>query len=213
MFQTDPGEDRWKLGFKDAVLSSFEFLKAYGLTPVEENDTFLRYQSDAAFVNVYHGRGSFEIGVEIGRLDRPEKYGLGYIVSWAGKQAWEAEGFGRGTMFQVSSREGVHNIVPKVAELVKKYGDSFLTGRPAFYDELQKANDGASVAYEREQMLTRIRKEADAAWTAKDFGRVAELLQPVHSDLTEVESKRLAYAEKHRGSAAHASDEEIARRQ
>jgi len=211
MFQTDPGEDRGKLGFRDAVLSSFEFLQAYGLTPVEENATFVRYQSDAVFVNVYHGRGSFEIGVEIGRLDRPERYGLGYIVSWAGKQAWEAEGFGRGTMFQVTSREGVHNIVPKVAELVKKYGDLFLTGRAAFYDELQKANDRASVAYEREQMLTRIRKEADAAWTAKDFGRVAELLQPVHSDLTEVESKRLAYAEKHRRSAAYVSDEEIAR--
>jgi len=211
MFRTEPGEDRDQLGFKDAVLSSFGFLRSYGLKAIEEDVTFVRYESNAVFVNVYHGRGSFEIGVEIGRLDRPEKYGLDYIVHWAGKQAWDAEGFGRGTMFQVSTREGVHNIVPKVAELVKKYGDPFLTGRPTFYSELQKANERASVAYEREQLLTRIRKEADAAWTAKDLGRVAELLQPVRSDLTEVESKRLAYAEKHRGSAAHVSDEEIAK--
>jgi hypothetical protein len=213
MFQTDPGKDRWKLGFKDAVLSSFEFLRSYGLNPLEENATFVRYESDAVFVNVYHGRGSFEIGVEVGRLDRPEKYGLGSIVSWAGKQAWEAEGFGRGTMFQVSTREGVQNIVPKVAQLMKKYGDPFLSGRPGFYDELQKANDRASVEFEREQMLTRIRKEADTAWATKDFARVAELLQPVRGDLTEIESKRLAYAEKHIGNAVHASDEEISKRQ
>lgn len=212
MFQTDPGKDRWKLGFKDAVLSSFEFLQAYGLTPVEQDATFVRYESGGVFVNVYHGRGSFEIGVEVGRLDRPEKYGLGYIVSRAGRQAWEAEGFGRGTMFQVSTREGVQNIVPKIAELVKKYGRPFLSGSPEFYDELQKVNYQASVQFEREQMLTRIRKEADAAWAGKDLGRVAELLQPIRGELTEIETKRLAYAEKHIGDTAHPSVEEISKR-
>jgi hypothetical protein len=209
MFRADPGKDRGQLGFKDAVLSSFGFLHTYELNPVEEEVTFIRYESAVVFVNVYHGRGSFEIAVEIGRLDRTERYGLDYIVSWAGKQAWGSEGFGRGTMFQVSTRNGVRNIVPKVAELVKKYGDPFLSGQPAFYDELQKANERASVAYEQEQMLNRIRAEADAAWKARDFARVAELLQPVRACLTEVASKRLAYAEKHVGSAAHAVDEGI----
>jgi hypothetical protein len=132
MFRTDPGKHRSQLGFKDAVLSSFDFLRAYGLKPIKEEVTFVRYESNSVFVNVYHGRGSFEIGVEIGRLDRPVKYGLGYIVAWAGKQAWEAEGFGRGTMFQVSTCESVHNIVPKIAHLVKRYADPFLSGQAAF---------------------------------------------------------------------------------
>ncbi len=202
-----------QLGFRDAVLSSFRFLGTYVFKPVKEDVTFVRYESDAAFINVYQGRGSFEIEMEIGRLERPEKYGLDYIVSWAGKAAWEAEGFGRGTMFQVRTREGVQNVVPRVAGLVQRYGDPFLSGHPAFYDELQKVNERASVTFEREQMLTRLRKEADAAWMAKEFARVAELLQPVRADLTEVETKRLAYAEKHVGSAAHASDGEIAKRE
>ncbi len=161
-----------------------------------EDVTFVRYESDSVFVNIYHGRGSFEIGVEVGRLGRTENYGLDYIVSWAGKQAWEAEGFGRGTMFQVSSREGVQNIVPKVSELMKKYGDPFLSGRPGFYAELEKAN-------EREQMLVRIREEAAAAWKAKQFSRVAGSLEPVRADLSEIESKRLAFAEKQARSAVH----------
>jgi hypothetical protein len=212
MFQTDTGKDRWQLGFEDAVLSSFAFLQAHGLNPVEENATFVRYESDAVFVNVYHGRGSFEIGVEIGRLDRPEKYGLGYIVSWAGKQQWEAEGFGRGTMFQVSTREGVQNLVPRVAELIKKYAPPFLSGRIDFYDELQRANDRSSVKFEREQLLNRIRKEADTAWTAKDFARLTGLLQPIIGDLTEIESKRLAYAEKHISNVEKATDHQISKR-
>jgi hypothetical protein len=84
------------------------------------------------FVNIYHGRASYEIGVEIGLKARSEKYGLGYIVSWAGETAWRSEGFGRSTLFQVSSRDGVQRIVPRVAEIARKYSEPFLGGDLAF---------------------------------------------------------------------------------
>jgi len=77
---------------------------------------------------------------------------------------------------------------------------------------LQKANDRASVQFEREQMLTRIRKEADAAWAAKDFARVVELLQPIRGDLSEIESKQLVYAKKHIRNTVHTTAEEISKR-
>jgi hypothetical protein len=185
------------LGFKDAVLSAFDFLRSYGLKPVQEEVTFVRYESKAVFVNVYHGRASFEIGVEIGRFDRPEKYGLDYIVSWAGKQAWEAEGFGQSTMFQVSSREGVQRFVPKVADLVRKYGDPFLRGEASFYDQLEKANERASVDFQKQQRLKSVRKEAAAVWSEKNYVRAVALYRSIQEDLTEVETRRLAYAEKH----------------
>lgn len=196
MLTTNPGPERGRLRFKDAVLSAFDFLCSYGLKPVEEEVTFVRYESEVVFVNVYHGRASFEIGVEIGRLDRPEKYGLDYIVSWAGKRAWETEGFGQSTMFQVSSPEGVKKFVPRVAELVKKYGDLFLRGEGSFYDQLEKANDQASIEFQKQQRLKAVRKEAAAAWSEKNYARVMALYRSIMDDLTEVEVKRLAYAEK-----------------
>lgn len=196
MHKFEPGKDRWKLGFKEAVLANFEFLRSSGFKPVTEDVTLIRYESKAAFVIIYHGRGSFEIGAEIGRLDRPQKYGLDYIVSWAGKEAWEAEGFGRSTLFQVSNKEGVQNIVPKVARLVQKYGQPFLQGDAAFYDELERANERASVKFQREQIIGQIRKEAETAWAAKDFARVAELFQPLREELAEIDRKKLEYAEK-----------------
>lgn len=52
----EAGKDRWQLGFKDAVLFGFGFLSTYGLRTVEEDATFVRYESDSVFVNVYHGR-------------------------------------------------------------------------------------------------------------------------------------------------------------
>src|SRR5437016_1220188 len=107
MLKAEPGVNRRQLGFEEAVLRSFEFLRSYDLKPVERTPTLVRFESKKVFVDVYHGRASFEIGVQVGLKSRSEKYGLGYIVSWAGESAWEAEGFGRGTIFQVSSGEGV----------------------------------------------------------------------------------------------------------
>jgi CRISPR/Cas system type I-B associated protein Csh2 (Cas7 group RAMP superfamily) len=125
---------------------------------------------------------------------------LGYIVSWAGKDAWDAEGFGRSTMFQVSTKRGVENIVPKVARIVQKYGLPFVEGDEAFYDQLERVNERASMNFQRDQVVGQIRKEAEASWMAKDYRRVAELFQPIRDELTEIDRKKLEYAQKHFGS-------------
>jgi hypothetical protein len=196
LFETEPGPDRDRLRFVETVLASFEFLGSYGLKPKKTEVTWVRFESKSVFVEVYHGRASYEIGIDIGRRDRAERYGLDYIVFRAGEGAWSAEGFGRGTMFQVSSREGVQQFVPKVAELLKKYGERFLRGDPEFYDELAKANERASADYTRRQLIEGVRKKANSAWAEKNYRRVVDLYQPLREDLTEIESRRLAYAEK-----------------
>src|SRR5712692_8348300 len=132
MLYKEPSPDRAKLGFKDAVLSSFKFLERFGFRPVEEKTTFVRYESSVVFVNVYHGRASFELGVEVGRLTEPdEKVTLYEIVAWAGAE--KAEGFGQHVMFQVSSREGVQEFVPKLARLIQKYGTPLLKADASAY--------------------------------------------------------------------------------
>jgi hypothetical protein len=196
MFGTEPGENRRQFGFDEAVIKSFEFLRSFQLKPAKRSATLVRYESKTVFVNVYHGRASYEIGIEVGRKSSSVKYGLDYMVALAGPSALEAEGFGRSTMFQVCSREGVQQIVPKVAELLRKYGDSFLRGDIRFYEQLDEANRRASAEYAKRQLLEGVRKNADAAWSAKHFGRVAELYGTMRDELTIIEAKRLAYAEK-----------------
>ncbi len=194
------------LGFKEVVLKDFLFLRTYGMVPVTEDVTFVRFESKDVFVNVFHGRGSYEIGIEVGRKDRPETYGLGYVVlKAAGTEAYKSEGFGGATIFQVSSVEGVRNIVPKVAALLEKYGPQFLLGTTSYYEDLARQNERASIMGERNRMLARLRKDADAAWSAKQYSRVAELYGPISDELSEIERKRLAYALKH--ATAHISRE------
>lgn len=47
----------------------------------------------------------------------------------------------------------------------------------------------------KEGNLRVVRSRADVAWQAKDYAQVVEPYGPIREDLTEVEVKKLAYAE------------------
>jgi hypothetical protein len=194
MLNKEPGPERAKLGFKETVLSSFEFLGDFDLHPVQEEVTFVRYESSEVFVNVFHGRASFELGVEIGRLKQPtEKLTLYDIVAWAGAE--KAEGFGQHVRFQVSSRNGVQEFVPKLASLINKHAAPLLRGDGAAYDSALESQSEREKEYAKEENLKSVRSKAEAARQAKDYAQVVELYDSMRKDLTKVEGKRLAYAE------------------
>lgn len=194
MLKLEPSRERERLGFKDAVLSNFKFLRQLGLRPVEKKMTLVRYKSRHVFVDVYHGRASFELGVEIGRLTDPKKtLSIETIVDWAG--AYKAEGFGQHVMFQVSTREGVQEFVPKLAALVKKYAIPLLRNDDSAWGAALDMQRHQWNEYVKSVNLRQLREKAEAAWHAKDFVQVVELYEPVRQDLTEVEAKKLAYAE------------------
>jgi len=200
MLNKEPNPERAELRFKEAVLSSFKFLGDAGLRPVQQEMTFVRYESPEVFVNVYHGRASFELGVEIGRLKNPNnKLTLYDIVAWAGAE--KTEGLGQHVNFQVSSREGVQEFVPKLAALVKKHAAPFLRGDAAAFDSALEIQAERAKNYAKGVNLSQVRRKADAAWQAKDYALVVDLYGPVREDLTEVEAKKLVYAEQQAVSA------------
>jgi hypothetical protein len=97
--------------------------------------------------------------------------------------------------FQVSSREGVQEFVPKLAALVKKYAAPFLRGDRTAFDSAFEIRSERAKNYAKEVNLRSVRGKTEAAWHAKDYAQVVELYGPVREDLTEVEAKKLAYAE------------------
>ena len=194
MLHIDPNPERAKLDFKDTVLSDFRFLCDFNFRPVKEDPTFVRYESPEVFVNIYHGRASFELGVEIGRLNEPdEKVTLFEIIAYAGAE--KAEGLGQHVTFQVSTREGVREFVPKLARLIHKYGMPFLKPSSIAYRDAHDFRVKAGAEYEKQVNLADMRRRAENAWHSKDYLQVIELYRPIGTDLTEVETKRLAYAE------------------
>lgn len=195
MLNKEPEPGREQLGFKEAVLTSFKFLNDAGLHPVAGEMTLVRYESSVVFVNVYHGRVSFELGVEIGRLREPSKALTLYdIVAWAGAE--KAEGFANHVMFQVSSRKDVQEFAGRLASLIRKYAGPFLRGDDSAFDS---AFEVRAERWQREMKqgnLSNIRSRAEAAWQAKNYVQVIKYYSSMHEDLSHVESKRLDYAER-----------------
>jgi hypothetical protein len=114
------------------------------------------------FVNVYHGRASYELGVEIGRLKEPEaRVSIFDVVRWA--DAEKAEGFGQHVMFQVSSREGVREFVPKLAALVKKHAIPLLRGDEDTYRSVLEFRARQYADEVKQRNLSVVRGKAEEA--------------------------------------------------
>src|SRR6266545_442730 len=102
-------------GFVSEVRTAFNFLLTdYGFSCVKIEPTFLRYESPLIFINIYHGRKSSELGVEIGQLNnvlgaRENHYTIGEVMDLM--EVREKHGF---TFFQASTRERVRMLIPKL---------------------------------------------------------------------------------------------------
>lgn len=194
MFTTEPGPDRWRLGFAEAVKSSFAFVKGYGLKPVREEVTLVRYQSAKVILNVYHGRSSYELGTEFERMGFPEKFGLYEMLKWA-KSVGEIEEIPTDG-YQASSREGVQRLVVQMAQVVKRYAEPLLRGDTAVYATLRERQSRDAATYERGMRLRAAREQAETAWREKDYETLLSLYGDMQDDLTKSELMRVQYAQK-----------------
>ena len=191
--------NRAELRFVENAQTAFHFLvEELGFHLVKcEPPTFLRYQSNKLFVNVYHGRLSYEIDVEIGRLSDPDQRRywiadvLGAILGWKDKSM---------TYFQASNQKALRGCIQVIADLVAKHYRPMLAGDLSVLDRVAAYGSEKNAAYTRQLVEQPVRDAAHKAWRAKDYVKVRELYGSIRDSLVPVERKRLEYAEKH---AAH----------
>jgi hypothetical protein len=193
-----PEQERTSLGFADAVLSAFAFLiKDFSFRCVKRDVTFVRFESDTVFVNVYHGRASYELNVEIGESvigkQLPESpFTIGEILHTV--IPTEALNY---HPYQVTTRESVQKFVHELARLVKEYATPALLGDHEFFQRVSKVQAQRSDNYLRGLHLNRTRTEVETAWRQRNYTRVIELYDSIKDDLTPTEAKKLEYATKH----------------
>ena len=188
--------EREALGFARAVEQEFRFLVAeHGFDVVQVDVTLVRYESRNVFVNVYHGRRSYEINVELGRLDDPHahRYGLrDVLVALLGVPTWPNAYF-----LQSSNRDGVQWCVATAADLVKQHYGPVLRGDATALARVAESTSERSGKYTREVVQRPVRDAAELAWHRKDLAAVARHYGLIRQDLTPFERRRLEYAEKH----------------
>lgn len=187
--------DRSDLRFVEAVQAAFHFVEDLGFRLVSvEPPTFVRYESDAVFLIVYHGRRSYEVNVEIGQIADPvgHSYRLPDVL-----RALLGHDDKRQTYFQASDLQGVHRCVHAVAELVASHYGLLLKGDEAVFGRVAAQTAEAARALTKDVVQRPVREAAEKAWHAKNYAKVSELYNSIRDDLSPMERKRLKYADKH----------------
>ena len=187
---------RVALGFARVVQEAFRFLSGYGFRLQSSEVTILRYASERVFVNVYHGRSSYELGVEIGlvspRPDEATGYSLSELVRL--KSPEEAEQFRN---FMATTPNEVKVGVKKLAEQLMAYGDKALRGDGLVFETLAQQRRAWSSTFAAEVTYRQVSPKAAEAFRRQDYRKAAELYESIEGKLTPAELKKLEYARKH----------------
>lgn len=195
------GPDREQLDFVGAVRARFEFLGDLGFVEVKADATYLRFERADTFVEVFHGRASYELGVEFGRWVRADddvveqKF---HIVDVLSALTPDVTFVAR----TATSQEQVVRFVDELATSAKLAVDRLERAGIEAFDRISGAVERQSDEYLDGARAARLRARAEDAWHRKDFASVIAAYEEIESELDTVglresEAKRLVYARGH----------------
>lgn len=184
--------DRSLLRFADEVKAHFAFLETLGFRCVRAEATLVRFESSTASINIYHGRQSYEIGLEIEFAAVGDAYSFSELLRLVdNKQAEQYRNYSTHTA------QGVVEGVRKLAELFQKCVDAGILNDSQLFSRLKLQRGEWAKNYALETQLEQARKKSELAWAEKDFAKVFQILAPLQEHLTPSDLKKLEYAKKH----------------
>lgn len=165
----------------------------FGFHVASSEVTIVRYHSTMVFVNIYHGRMSYELRLEIGRLGEPGEVKNPFHMS----DLISVEDEERGRRYRAYQTNQV-DLVPRglalMAADLRRYGGRALRGDPLFYLQLWAARGHAARRFGREMTVSQTRQQAETAWREKDYPKVASLYDEISDHLSPAERMGRDYA-------------------
>lgn len=195
--QTTPSSERQALGFETGAVDRFSFLESdYGFRCISRSSTYVRFESDAVFVNVYHGRSSYELGVEVGRLseDANARLRLPTIIAALANGAEEPKSF-----FQASEKNAIQNCLMKLGSLVESYCGNLLNGDEDTFKRVQIVAEQISEKLTEHYAHAPLRHKADTLWREKKYVDALRIYEQFSKSLTPAEQRRVAFAKRKEG--------------
>lgn len=187
--------DRSVLRFAEEVKDRFSFIEALGFRCVRSEATFVRFESPGIGINVFHGRRSFEIGLEIESTQSPtESYSTPEIVRLVDKEKGDHYKY-----YATHTAQGVAEGVRQLAELFQHCVATGILNDSRIFSRLTQQKKELVAKYAREIKLHQARRKSEIAWHKKDYAAVVEALKPLRAALTATEVGKLEFAEKQLG--------------
>lgn len=188
---TGATDQQGRLGFLDAVRAAFNFLFRAGFREVRAESTFIRFESGRVFVQVFHGRQSYALGVELGRLAvDSEIYSLPEAVAaLCPERVAEAR-------FQSSTVEGTRKGLAAIGRLVLGCCARLIAGDD---DAFALLHEKASVRRRELTLVAQygaVRDRANRAWEERNFAEALRLYTEMEEALTDSESRRIRHLQR-----------------
>lgn len=189
-FRVIDGGSEGHLGFTTFVLREFAFLLRLGFSVVREESTLVRFESKRIFVNIYHGRSSHVIGVELGRIQQGDMYSLHELLAAVSPADVDQ------ARFQASNLGELERCLSRVAVTIKEKCHALLVSDEAAFVELNSVvapmRQTATMHAQFGAILTR----ADRAWEEKEWPAALSLYERAEAGLSDSQRRRLEYLRK-----------------
>jgi hypothetical protein len=179
--------ERTRLNFANAASEAFSFLSDRGFVLVESLPTLVRYRKGEIEARLYHGRRSFEVGLEI--IRDGERYSISELIRAADRM--EGEQYRN---WVATTPQAIEEALARLKELVRRYGERALRGDPRLFDTLMKLRQEWMENYSLDVLASQLRPKADAAFRSGDYRQAAALYEKIQPRLSASELKKLALA-------------------
>ena len=185
----EAGRERNRLNFAHLVTQRFGFLSAFGFAVSESLPTIVRYRNGDLELNLYHGRQSFEVGLQVEHGD--DCFSMSELIRSSDPAIAEQY---RNPM--ATTPDGLEAALDRLADLLRQYGEPALRNDPQFFSALRKQKTSWAEEYALDVLVEQTRPKADAAFRAGRYQEAADLYGKIAPRLTETEQKKLAAARK-----------------
>lgn len=184
------GDGSGRLGFVDLVLAAFDFLMRLGFVVARREPTFVRFEKENVFINVYHGRASYQVGLELGRLRNGDMYSLHELFRAMAPDNIEL------ARCQTTDPEILRQCLVSIGAAIERDCNALLAGDASAFEKVDAAVAPLRKAATLQAQFGATIDRADKAWESKDFKRAAELYAKSTPALDETRMRRLEYLQK-----------------
>jgi hypothetical protein len=175
-----------RLGFP-AASEAFGFLESLGFHRISVDESLAVYESRALKLEVYHGRYSYQLGVNLEILSTGEVFSLPEVL---GCFAPSEIGWSR---WQTSDAPGVQVGLRAIAAVLVQHCAPLLRGELEPLDKLRTSVKSPRAQATAAARFGAVLDRADEAWCLRDFSRALELYLSGEGALSSAQRRRLNY--------------------